>query len=103
MRRLRKAGSGSSAAIFSRAVRFGVSASASKPAANAGRRQGWALEAWRGLLRSARAAAPRPLPPAPGPRAPAGAVADDRLHATAALAGDELLVLLGQAPPGAEE
>jgi hypothetical protein len=37
------------------------------------------------------------------PHAPVTGARDDRLHAQAALAGDELVVLLGQPPAGAEE
>ena len=92
MRRLRNAGSGSSAAIFSRAVRFGVERVGVEARGERGAPAGLAVgDVARHLALVARA------------RAPAGGAGDDRLDAPAALAGDELLVLLGQAPPGAEE
>ncbi len=54
-RRLRKAGSGSSAAIFSRRPRPAASAATSIPARPATRRQAWQWETWRDILRSSRA------------------------------------------------
>ena len=64
----------------------------SSPAASASRRQGWQCERWRARRRGSRA-----------PSAVLAGGGDDRLDALAALAGDELVVLLGQAPAGAEE
>ncbi len=88
-------GNGNSAATFSIArSRIGrrATSAASTPAATAWRRQGWQWATWRARRRVSRA-----------PRRPLDGGRDDRLDAQAALAGGELVVLLGQPPAGAEE
>ena len=62
------------------------------PSMCAWRRQGWQWETWRARRRWSRT-----------PSMPSAAAGDDRLHALAAPAADELVVLLGQAPAGAEQ
>ena len=64
----------------------GASAATSSPAPAAMRRHGWQWATWRARRRESR------TPTAPAPRG-----RDDRLDAQAARAGDELVVLLGQA------
>ena len=69
-----------------------VSSSRSSPAASASRRQPWQCERWRASRRVSRV-----------PSRDCAGGDDDALDALAAGAGDDVVVLLGQPPAGAEE